>query len=36
MMAVVYKYSDNTEDAIKFVEFPIPDIAMELQYETEG
>ena len=33
MMAAVYKYSDNIEDAIKFVEFLNTDIAMELQYE---
>lgn len=36
MMAAVYKYSDNTEDAIKFVEFLNSDIAMELQYEMKG
>ncbi len=33
IMAAVYKYSDNSEDAIKFVEFLTSDIAMELQYE---
>ena len=33
MMAAVYKYSENIEDAIKFVEFLNSDIAMELQYE---
>lgn len=33
MMAAVYKYSDNKENAIKFVEFLNTDIAMELQYE---
>ena len=33
MMAAVYKYSDNSEDAIKFVEFLTSDIAMELMYE---
>lgn len=33
MMAAVYKYSDNSEDAIKFVEFLTTDIAMELMYE---
>jgi arabinogalactan oligomer / maltooligosaccharide transport system substrate-binding protein len=36
IMAAVYKYSDNTEDAIKFVEFLNSDIAMELQYEYKG
>jgi arabinogalactan oligomer/maltooligosaccharide transport system substrate-binding protein len=33
MMAAVYKYSENAEDAIKFVEFLTSDIAMELMYE---
>jgi arabinogalactan oligomer/maltooligosaccharide transport system substrate-binding protein len=33
MMAAVYKYSNNSEDAIKFVEFLTTDIAMELMYE---
>ena len=33
MMAAVYKYSENKEDAIKFVEFLNSDIAMQLQYE---
>lgn len=36
MMAAVYKYSKNTEDAIKFVEFLNSDIAMELLYEYQG
>ncbi len=36
IMAAVYKYSDNTEDAIKFVEFLNSDVAMELQYEYKG
>ncbi|PKK98399.1 MAG: hypothetical protein CVV57_07825 [Tenericutes bacterium HGW-Tenericutes-2] len=36
MMAAVYKYSENKEDAIKFVEFLNSDIAMELQYEYKG
>jgi arabinogalactan oligomer / maltooligosaccharide transport system substrate-binding protein len=36
MMAAVYKYSQNTEDAIKFVEFLNSDIAMQLQYEMKG
>jgi arabinogalactan oligomer / maltooligosaccharide transport system substrate-binding protein len=36
MMAAVYKYSKNTEDAIKFVEFLNSDIAMQLQYEMKG
>jgi arabinogalactan oligomer / maltooligosaccharide transport system substrate-binding protein len=33
MMAAVYKYSENKEAAIKFVEFLNSDIAMQLQYE---
>jgi len=33
MMAAVYKYSNNSEDAIKFVEFLTSNIAMELMYE---
>ena len=33
MMAAVYKYSKNTEDAIKFIEFLTTDIAMELMYQ---
>ena len=33
MMAAVYKYSDNTEDAIKFIEFLTSNEAMRLQYE---
>lgn len=33
MMAAVYKYSENKEAAIKFVEFLNSDVAMELQYE---
>jgi len=33
MMAGVYKYSENTEDAIKFVEFLTSDAAMEILYE---
>lgn len=33
MMTAVYKYSDNSEDAIKFVEFLTSDVAMELMYE---
>jgi arabinogalactan oligomer/maltooligosaccharide transport system substrate-binding protein len=33
MMAAVYKYSKNTEDAIKFIEFLTSDVAMELMYE---
>jgi len=32
-LAAVYKYSNNTEDASKFVEFLTTDIAMELMYE---
>jgi arabinogalactan oligomer / maltooligosaccharide transport system substrate-binding protein len=36
MMAAVYKYSKNTEDAIKFVEFLTTDIAMELMYEYKN
>lgn len=35
-MAAVYKYSENREDAIKFVEFLASDIAMELMYEYKG
>ena len=33
MMAAVYKYSKNTEDAIKFIQFLTTDVAMELMYE---
>ncbi|MDD3067416.1 MAG: extracellular solute-binding protein [Acholeplasmataceae bacterium] len=33
IIAAVYKYSENKEDAIKFVEFLNSDIAMELQYQ---
>lgn len=33
MMAAVYKYSENKEAAIKFVEFLNSDVAMQLQYE---
>lgn len=33
MMAAVYKYSENKEAAIKFVEFLNSDVAMALQYE---
>lgn len=36
MMAAVYKYSQNTDDAIKFVEFLMSDVAMELQFELKG
>lgn len=36
MMAAVYKYSENVEDAIKFVEFLNSDVAMALQYEYKG
>ncbi len=36
IMAAVYKYSNNKEDAIKFVEFLNSDIAMQLQYEYKG
>lgn len=36
IIAAVYKYSDNKEDAIKFVEFLNSDIAMQLQYEYKG
>ncbi|MFA6692731.1 MAG: extracellular solute-binding protein, partial [Acholeplasmataceae bacterium] len=36
IIAAVYKYSDNKEDAIKFVEFLNSDIAMELQYQYKG
>jgi len=36
IMAAVYKYSENKEDAIKFVEFLNSDIAMQLQYEYKG
>ncbi|MGB0174733.1 MAG: extracellular solute-binding protein [Acholeplasmataceae bacterium] len=32
-IAAVYKYSENSEDAIKFVEFLTSDIAMQLMYE---
>lgn len=32
-LAAVYKYSNNTEDAAKFVEFLTTDVAMELLYE---
>ncbi|MCD4827304.1 MAG: extracellular solute-binding protein [Acholeplasmataceae bacterium] len=35
-MAAVYKYSENREDAIKFVEFLASDIAMELMYQYKG
>lgn len=35
MMAAVYKYSENAEAAIKFVEFLNSDIAMQLQYDMK-
>ncbi|VEU81129.1 sugar ABC transporter substrate-binding protein [Haploplasma axanthum] len=36
VMAAVYKYSKNKEDAIKFVEFLSSDIAMQLQFEYKS
>ena len=36
MMAAVYKYSDNSEAAIRFVEFLSSDIAMQLQYDMKA
>ncbi len=35
-MAAVYKYSKNSEDAIKFVEFLSSETAMQLMYEMKG
>ena len=35
-MAAVYKYSKNTADAIKFVEFLASDEAMEIQYRLKA
>ena len=35
-MAAVYKYSDNTEDAVKFVEFLASEVAMQLMYDMKG
>ena len=35
-MAAVYKYSQNPEDAIKFVEFLSSEIAMQLMYNMKG
>ena len=35
-MAAVYKYSDNTEDAVKFVEFLASEVAMQIMYDMKG
>jgi arabinogalactan oligomer/maltooligosaccharide transport system substrate-binding protein len=35
-MAAVYKYSNNAEDAQKFVEFLSSDVAMKLMFEMKG
>ena len=36
MMAAVYQYSNNKEEAIQFVEFLASDVAMQLMYDYQG